>query len=79
MKLKIISPYSTEEYAIVWIELNTPVGNMIIQKEHAPMLIEINPNSEILFLMSNGKQKTIIITQAFAHVHRKEVKILATQ
>lgn len=79
MKLKIINPYGSQEHTVAWIELNTPAGNMIIQDEHAPMIIEVSPNTEILFLLNSGKQMSMIIMQGFAHITRKEVRILATQ
>lgn len=79
MKLKIIDPYQVTEHTIAWIELETPVGNMVIQENHAPMVVEILPKSEILFLLNNGKQASQAIVQGFAHVTREEIKILVTQ
>lgn len=79
MKLKIIDPYQVTQHTIAWIELETPVGNMVIQENHAPMVIEISPNTEVLFLLNNGKQMSANIVQGFAHVNREEIKILVTQ
>jgi F0F1-type ATP synthase epsilon subunit len=64
---------------IVWVEINTPVGNMVIQENHAPMIVEIEPNSEILFMQQNGKQISIIVLQGFIHVTRQEIKLLVTK
>jgi F0F1-type ATP synthase epsilon subunit len=64
---------------IVWVEINTPVGNMVIQENHAPMIIEIEPNSELLFMQPNGKQVLMIVLQGFIHITRQEIKLLLTK
>lgn len=79
MKFSVISPHSIIEHTIVWVEVNTPVGNMVIQENHAPMVVEIEPNSELLFMQQNGKQVSIVILQGFIHVTRQEIKLLVTQ
>lgn len=79
MKLSVISPHALVEHTIIWIEINTPVGNMVIQANHAPMVVEIEPNSEILFMQENGKQMTITVLQGFIHITRQEVKLLVTK
>lgn len=79
MKFSVISPHLTAQYTIVWIEINTPVGNMVIQENHAPMVVEIEPNSEILFMQQNGKQISIFVLQGFIHVTRQEIKLLVTK
>jgi F0F1-type ATP synthase epsilon subunit len=79
VKFSVISPHTVEEYNIVWIEINTPAGNLVIQENHAPMVVEIEPNSEILFMQENGKQVSMIILQGFIHVIRLEIKLLVTK
>ncbi|MGZ6250560.1 MAG: hypothetical protein ACXWL2_00875 [Candidatus Chromulinivorax sp.] len=79
MKFLVISPYSTTEYTIVWAEINTPAGNLVIQENHAPMLVEIEPNSELLFMQDNGKQTSLIVIQGLIHVTRQEIKLLITK
>ncbi len=79
MKLSVISPHSVIEHTIVWIEINTPVGNIVIQENHAPMIVEIEPNSELLFMQQNGKQVLLTVLQGFIHVTRQEIKLLVTK
>ncbi len=79
MKLSVISPHTIQYYPTVWIEINTPVGNLVIQKDHAPMVVEIQPNSEILLMQDNGKQLSILVRQGFIHITRDEVKLLITK
>jgi F0F1-type ATP synthase epsilon subunit len=79
MKLCVISPHGIVYHTIVWAEINTPAGNMVIQENHAPMIVEIQPNSEILFMQPNGKQVSLIVIQGFMHITRQEIKLLVTQ
>jgi F0F1-type ATP synthase epsilon subunit len=79
MKFLVISPHAVVHHTIVWVEINTPTGNMVIQENHAPMVVEIEPNSELLFMQPNGKQVSLIVMQGFMHVTRQEIKLLVTQ
>lgn len=76
MKLSIVTSSSTDEYTISWIELNTPTGNIVIQEQHAPCILELKPNEEVMFQLSTGKQKSVTIQHGFAHVSRKKITII---
>lgn len=65
-----------EQFNVAWVELQTKVGNIVIQIEHAPMILELQPNSQVRFCLDNTKQKTIEVTAGFAHVTRQNVTIL---
>ncbi len=74
MKLSVISPHSVIEHTIVWIEINTPVGNIVIQENHAPMIVEIEPNSELLFMQQNGKQ--VLLRRRKSRLLRRNEEVL---
>ena len=76
MKLSIIDTEKTVEHSVNWVELNTPVGNMVIQKQHAPTIIELTPNQELLFELDTGEIQSIQIKHGLVHVTRLEVKVL---
>jgi F0F1-type ATP synthase epsilon subunit len=76
MKLKIITTQKTVEYDVDWVELNTPVGNMIIQQGHAPMIIQLSSGYEFSYHISDGTTESIMIVQAVAHITRFEVQVL---
>ena len=76
MKLQIITTQRVIEHEVSWIELNTPVGNMVVQHGHAPMMIELRAGHELIFEKHDGKQDSIMIIQGMAHIKRHEVKIL---
>lgn len=76
MKLRIIDTEKIATHDVAWVDITTPVGNMVIQRNHAPMIIELLSGHELLFQSLAGEQKSMMIHQAVAHVTREEVKIL---
>jgi len=76
MKLNILTGNSTEEYTISWLEINTPTENIVIQKDHAPCILELKPNENILFQLVTGKQETILIRDGFVHVSRNHITVI---
>ncbi len=61
MIFKICTPYELQEYEVVWVEINTPDGNFVIQKEHVPTLFIVSPEKEIIFKLRTGKQEVRIL------------------
>lgn len=59
MKLVIISPTKREEHEVVWIEINTPEGNFVIQNGHASTTFVLSAKQDIIFCFKTGKQTTI--------------------
>lgn len=64
------------EHDVEWVELNTPVGNMVIQEGHAPMIVELMQGHELLYQVAGSAVESIFIVQGIAHVTRLEVKVL---
>ena len=78
MKLSIVDPEKIKIYHVSWVELNTHAGNMVIQENHAPMIVKLADNNELLFCLTTGEQESVQVAQAIAHVTRSEVKILTS-
>lgn len=76
MKLKIVSPDQETEYRIAWVELNTPVGNFIIQKGHIPMILTLAHNQPVTFRLKSGKQQTVTPHHGIADITRTDVTII---
>ncbi len=79
MKLTIISPYEKKVYAISWIELNTPVGNFVIQPGHVPTVLTLSPGEKITFGLANGKRESCTVHQGIAHITRDSATILLNE
>jgi len=76
MQLNIIKPTQKKNSAIVWIDLETPAGNFVIQEEHAPMIITLSKNSKITYCLTNGKHEIIDYKMGIAHITRDSVTLL---
>lgn len=79
MKLYIISPFSKKTLDIVWIELNTPVGNFVIQPGHAPTILTLAPHKEVTFCLKSGKQESFMAKQGIADITRTAATILLSE
>lgn len=76
MKLSIVTTQRVMSYEVEWVELNTPVGNMVVQYGHTPMMIELAQGHELRYQLMGGVVQTLKIGQGVACVTRVEVKIL---
>jgi len=62
MKLLIVSPQKQEEYAIAWIEINTPDGNFVIQPGYTTTTFILTPDKSCIFCLKTGKKESITPT-----------------
>ena len=61
MKFFIISKEQTIEHEVVWVEANTPIGNFVIQPDHAPLVLLLSEQKECLYCLPTGKQEAFIL------------------
>lgn len=76
MNLSIITPTETRDYEVAWLEINTPTGNMIVQRGHVPMILTTLANQPITFRLKSGKQETIIPRAAIVEISRESTSII---
>ncbi|MGE0009548.1 MAG: hypothetical protein AB7F19_03320 [Candidatus Babeliales bacterium] len=78
MDLTIIRPTGTETRSVVWVDIDTDdVGNFVIKREHAPMVLAIAEHKPITVLLTSGKQETFAVKHGgFAHIEREKVTLI---
>jgi F0F1-type ATP synthase epsilon subunit len=77
VKLTIVSPHYMQEYMVAWIEAQTPVGFVIIEPEHAPIILSLVAGSYFSFMLDTHEQKTITLTRpGFLEVTRESAMVL---
>lgn len=76
MILKIITTQRSAQHDVAWVELNTPVGNMVVAPGHVPTIVELSQGSELLYQLTDGTTQSVHVVQGVAHVSRTEVKVL---
>lgn len=79
MKLYIISPFSKKVIDIAWLELNTPVGNFVLQQGHAPVVLTLAPHKEVIFCLKSGKVESFIAKQGIVDITRSTATILLSE
>ena len=52
MELKIIGPEGKQTHSVLWIELNTAIGNFTVQPGHTPTIVSLAPDKEIIFCLT---------------------------
>lgn len=77
MELTIVSPFEKKVIQIAWIEVNTPVGNFVMQRGHAPMIVSLSPNNNITMCLANGKHETLAAQQGgLLEINRTQARLL---
>jgi len=79
MELTIITPNETSEFSIVWLELNTPTGNMVVQPGHAPMILILASRQPAMFRLKNGKQESITVRHGIADIRRDRATLVINE
>jgi len=78
MRLDIATPSEKHTLDIAWLEINTIVGNFVIQPEHAPMVVTLSPLSEVSYRLTSGKEEKRKVVNGVAHVERNHISLLIT-
>ena len=76
MKFTLLSPTEKKQYAIAWIEVNTPIGNFVIQQNHAPTILMVKAHEPITFCLRNGKQETFLSSGGILEITRTSAVLL---
>ena len=80
MNLLIVTPYSQETHVVQWVEAHTPQGSIVIQPEHAPLIITLVLHKNLTFLSKTGEVKSIMLNRpGFLEVTRTGVTALLGQ
>lgn len=79
MMLSIITPLRTLDYEVAWLEINTNVGNFVIQKGHVPTMLMLQPHQEITFRLKNGKEESIMAQSGIVEVTREKSTVILNE
>ena len=56
MKLSILSIDKKIDHEVLWVEINTPDGNFIIQDNHIETIFSLSPQKEITFKLLSSEE-----------------------
>lgn len=78
MKLNILSPTQSKSFDVKWIEVQTDKGNFIIQQGHAPIIVTITQNKELVLGLADGSTTVMNIMGGILEVKRDAILLLLT-
>ncbi len=76
MKLTILRPYEKEVHSVAWLEVNTNIGNFVLQKGHAPMMLMLAKDKPLSYCLDNGQQISTPISGGILKIDREQATIL---
>jgi len=79
MTLTVVTPHESATYAIVWLELNTPTGNIVVQPGHAPTILILSPGQQAVFRLDTGKQESLAVRQGIASIGRDHATLVINE
>lgn len=79
MDLTILSPQQKRTLTIAWLEVETPIGNFVIQPDHAPTILTIRPQQPITVCLASGKTETFTSAGGILEIQRKSAILLLNE
>ena len=80
MKLIILSPDKKSMHEIVWIEVETPTGNYVIQPGHVATTLIMLEHRPVTYCLKNGKQEVLYPSRnSIMQVTPKETTLLLSE
>ncbi len=76
MTLEILTPYEYRTFIIAWLEVNTGIGNLIIQPGHAPAVMTLTDNSTAIATLPAGNDEVIVVTRGVVEISRSRIRLL---
>ncbi len=71
LELNFITPTSNRTINVVWLEIETARGSLIIQRGHAPLVATLQRHREIRFENENGVIEAIELAGGVVEVRRE--------
>lgn len=78
-EVAFITPTSNRTIIVTWLECETPRGNLIILKGHAPLVTALKPYCEVRFQNQNGTVEAVELSGGVVEVLRNSVTIIIDQ
>lgn len=76
MNLKILSVEQARTVNVAWIEINTPVGNFIIQDGYTPTIFMLAQGKPLILCLADNSQETIDIKNGILEIDRIQATLL---
>lgn len=75
-EVAFVTPTSQRTIMVAWLECQTPRGNLVIQKGHAPLVTALKPYTEVRFAHENGDVEAVELSGGVVEVLRNSATII---
>ena len=79
MEFLILGPLTKLAYTIDWLEVETDQGNFVICPGHAPMILLLAANKEVIFSLTGGKQEQRVIKGGILEIDRLQATLFINE
>ena len=79
MKFSLIGPDIKKTYEVLWLEVETSLGNFVIQSGHAPLILIVKAHHEIIFCLKNEIIEKQIVPGGILEITRTHATLLLNE
>ena len=79
MTFSLIGPDLHKIYEIFWLEVETSLGNFVIQDGHAPLILILKPDHEIIFSLYDKTIQKYMIPGGILEITRTDAVLLLNE
>lgn len=79
LELAIIGAVTKKNVSIIWLEVQTLMGNLVIQEGHAPMIVILANNQKIIFALNDTTTESMHIVGGLLEITRHTATIIVDE
>ena len=64
MKLTLVSTTNKQSFEVAWLEVNSSVGNFVMQRGHAPMILLLHHTNQLVIVYRMAKKNHYLLKVA---------------
>ena len=76
LELTIIGAVTKKNISVLWLEVQTPTGNFVIQEGHAPMIVVLSRNRKITFALNDITTESMLLRGGLLEIRRNSATII---
>lgn len=73
----IVTPHENSTIKVSWLEVTSPAGNFVIQKDHTNSIFTVLDGISITFCIHNGKPQMLDVLDGILSVKENKICLVA--
>ena len=79
INLEVVTPTSSYNDKIIWMECNTDFGNIVIKNNHTPVIFSVLDGQNIIYGLPNGKIVNLTVKDCLINFKDNHLTIIADE